>query len=206
MNWGLYVSLGYQALATYISQRHSLTPSIMVLALQTVIRGLKIHQRATTVKLIHGWVPTYGDLCRQGRAHESICPRCKSTVETQEHVLMCPSPSAVESGNLSLQQFLRDLLNIGTPLFLTAPFEYKLMLSLHIPIPSSHSMVKCESMEVQNTLWIAICHQNTIGWDNFLRGYTSQYWALVYQLSHQNSPLDRFPRIGIDTHQFDLSL
>jgi hypothetical protein len=32
----------------------------------------------------------------------------------------------------------------------------------------------------------AIRHQNVIGWDNFLRGFTSIYWVSLFNLAHKN--------------------
>jgi len=51
---------------------------------------------------MHGWIPTYASLCRQGREPSSICPQCQSTVETKEHVLICPSSEATHHWTLLL--------------------------------------------------------------------------------------------------------
>jgi hypothetical protein len=34
----------------------------------------------------------------------------------------------------------------------------------------------------------AIRHQNLIGWDNFLRGFTSSYWDALHHKVHLNDP------------------
>lgn len=169
-------------------------------ALQTFIRKLKISQWTTTVKLIHGWVPTYVFLCWQGRVRDAIFPSCKSMVETRDHVFCCPSPSACDNRLSLLKQFLRVVLNIGTPVFVISTLAYKLMLTLHLPI--SKSSTRCESLDSETILWLAIQHQNIIGWDNFLRGYISQYWASLHQLSHPDSP----PRQVVQNWNVQLSI
>ncbi len=50
-----------------------------------------------TVKLLHGWAPTYAYLCRQGHHPSPLCPRCKTCVETNEHILQCSHPEASAS-------------------------------------------------------------------------------------------------------------
>lgn len=87
------------------------------------------------MKLIHGWIPTYGHLCRQGRAQGSICPRCSSTVETTVHVSIRPAPSAVANRMTHLNTFLRELLQIGTPLTIGSLFEYNFTNPIHIISP-----------------------------------------------------------------------
>jgi hypothetical protein len=53
------------------------------LAKQTVFKW------SATIKLIHGWNPTYAALCRKGWEYTSICPQYKKIVETTDHVYKC---------------------------------------------------------------------------------------------------------------------
>ena len=112
----------------------------------------------------------------------------------------CPSPAAIEHRHLCLQLFLRNMSKIGTPAYLSATFKYKLMLTLNLPFSPSHSYENCESVEVRSTLLLAIHHQNVIGWDNFLCGFTSQYWMQLYNTSQIDSPPTSFD------HQWDEKL
>jgi hypothetical protein len=95
----IYATLSYESTSLYLESRHSLTPSKMAHdntnALHCYIESLQVHKRATTLKLIHGWAPTDSSLCRQGRSHTSICPRCHLTVETTSHVYTCPAEPVV---------------------------------------------------------------------------------------------------------------
>ncbi len=66
-------------------------------ALQRYLLTLPIMRQANTIKLIHGWIPTYASLCPQGREPTSICPRCASQVETTEHFHQCTDDKAFSS-------------------------------------------------------------------------------------------------------------
>jgi len=66
-------------------------------ALKKVLSSMKMFKRASTVKLLHGWAPTYAYLCRQGHHPSPLCPRCKTCVETNEHILQCSHPEASAS-------------------------------------------------------------------------------------------------------------
>jgi hypothetical protein len=117
-----------------ISGKHRIPSShfdtINQVALQNVLRGKKIQQRAFTIKLIPGWIPMNGNLCWQGRARH---PLCLLTVETYKHVSICLEAWAIERRVDLLLQFVRQLLQIGAPLFVTTLIDYKLMISLHLP-------------------------------------------------------------------------
>ncbi len=63
-------ALGYHEILTFASGKHDFHPydidRINTNALKKALNSMKIFQRASTVKLIHGWAPTYAFLCRQG--------------------------------------------------------------------------------------------------------------------------------------------
>jgi len=63
----IYTTLSYESTAKYLESRLSLTPSKLIHITSTALRrymeSLKIHKRATTIKLLHGWAPTYASLC-----------------------------------------------------------------------------------------------------------------------------------------------
>jgi hypothetical protein len=79
MSEGIYSTLDYKALASFIEFIHGLHPftieGINLYALQHYLNQLKPHKRASTIKLIQNWVPTYSTLCRQGRAPFSPLPQ-----------------------------------------------------------------------------------------------------------------------------------
>jgi hypothetical protein len=92
-------SIRYEKLAEYLQEKHSICSSkldkVNTQALHTYLSSLKIHQRASVIKLIRKWIPTYSNLCRQGQEPSPICPRCMGAIETSNHVHQCPDPQAV---------------------------------------------------------------------------------------------------------------
>jgi len=88
--------------------------------------------RASMVKLIHKWIPTHASLCRQGREHSPLCPRCGSTVETEDHVFKCPDNNARTQCMDLLQAFLQSLLTVNKSILLLVCFKYKLSLALSL--------------------------------------------------------------------------
>jgi len=72
---------------------------------------------------------------------------------------------------------------IHTPIYFMALFEYNLSVLLNLP--------RTPLPTVQNNILLTnICNQNIIGWDLFIKGYTSAYWHHT-QLSI--SALNQYP-------------
>jgi hypothetical protein len=190
----LYYSLGSLHLQQFVTQKYQLTPAKLTLthtnldALHRRLLTLKIQQRATVSKLIRNWNPTYSALCRQGREPFPLCPRCEGTVKTSSHVMICPHKSAVEQRIEGLHKFLSNLLSIHTPVYLISTLEYKLSLTLQVPFVHHYLNSYPISPDIHLTLLTAICHQNELGWDLFLRGFISHYWNEVYIQAHSSSP------------------
>jgi ABC-type transporter Mla MlaB component len=86
-------SLSWETTATYIHQKQDLSLSklhrVNTSALQRYLNSIPIINRVNTIKLIHGWLPTYALLCCQGRESSSLCPRCALRVETIDHIHQC---------------------------------------------------------------------------------------------------------------------
>jgi len=129
---------------------------------------------------MHDWIPTFGALCRQGRAPSALCPRCLQKVETSEHVRVCQDETAVRSRRSSLTIFLETMVTLGTPIYIISIFEYKLSLTLDIPYISSYSHSGIPNNHTYYSIIKTVPHQNTIEWDNFLRGFTSNYRVSLF--------------------------
>jgi hypothetical protein len=112
-----YSSMGYRALEKFIHQKHMLCPAkldeVNTQALHNYLSSLTIFQRASTVKLIQKWTPTFSSLCPQGREPSSLCQRCFTKVETPDHVLQCPNEFAVSARMSFLKPFLSSLIMPG---------------------------------------------------------------------------------------------
>jgi hypothetical protein len=112
--------LGFDTAAAYLQNKHGLKYEklhyLNMEALSWHISGLNLFQRASYVKLIHDWVPTFLPLCRQGREPSPLCPRCNQSVETPSHVIQCPHPDAISCRVQVLSNFLSHLVKIHTPI------------------------------------------------------------------------------------------
>jgi hypothetical protein len=123
-------------------------------------------------------------LSRQGREPSPLCPRCCIAVETSDHIYKGSQSQAMANRQSFLYKFLSTLLSAKTPIHVLSTFEYKLSITLDIQfLPSFHVQNEIPSL-TKTLLMSAIRHQNIIGWDNFLRGYTSSNWTYVFQQSH----------------------
>jgi hypothetical protein len=127
-------------------------------------------------KLVLRTMP-YSSLCHQGRSHTSVCPRCQTFVETSSHVSICPAESAVSQRIEQLHTFLSELECQQTSIYLLTTFKYKLSLVLNLTYQQTFTITIPAPSTQQQTLMKAIRHQNMVGWDNFLWGYTSMYWS-----------------------------
>jgi hypothetical protein len=75
---------------------------------------------------------------------------------------------------------------IRTPLYIISTFEYKLSDVLLLPFNQKYIITSSVPQYTKNRLMEAIKHQNIVGWDNFLRGFTSTYWAELVMLAHHD--------------------
>jgi hypothetical protein len=137
LDTGFAYTMGYKELLSYIDDKHSLSSDkwgrVNLFALSSYLLSLSPFRRASVVKTIHDWIPTYSNLCRQGRHNTSICPRCILEVETPNHVQICPAPAVITGCSLSLDHFLTYLVSLGTPIYIIATFKLKLSSTLGIP-------------------------------------------------------------------------
>jgi hypothetical protein len=124
---GIYSSFGYSALSTYLHQKDNLSPEkidrINIDALQNYLSSLKIHTRASVIKMIHNWIPTFGMLSQQGRESSLFCPRCLNVIKTCDHIYKCSHPQALTNRCSFLQVFLSTLLSVKTPIYILSSFE-----------------------------------------------------------------------------------
>jgi hypothetical protein len=82
--------------------------------------------------------------------------------------------------NAHLASFLATLKQHCTAIPILATLEYKLSLALQVPYVRLYCISIRSSPNQHQLLIQAIKHQNIIGWDNFLRGYTSIFWMDSY--------------------------
>jgi len=142
-NTSIQAYLSFQSTAQYVLDKHNLTLATLahtnLFALQSYLQDLPVFTRASTAKLIHGWAPTYSLLFQQECCPSPLCPRCQLTVVTTKHVLICTAPDATQCRLRLLPDFLKNLINIGTPIHIITTFHYKLSILLNLPYDHSLS-------------------------------------------------------------------
>jgi hypothetical protein len=66
MNDDVNLTMGFPQLLDYLHHKHGLSEAMLdhvnILALQGYLSTLKMQQRASIVKLVHDWIPTYATL------------------------------------------------------------------------------------------------------------------------------------------------
>jgi len=188
LDTGFAYAMGYKALISFIEEKHSLSAKkldkVNLFALSAYLLSLSPFRRASIVKTMHDWIPTYSYLCRQGRHYSPICPRCLLETETPNHVRICSAPAAIHGRKLLLDQYLASLVSLGTPIYIFATFELKLSSTLDIPFINRYKVTTPLETRAYQRLILAIRHQNIVGWTNFLRGYISSYWESAYTSAH----------------------
>jgi len=72
------------------------------------------------------------------------------------------------------------MLHVGTHTLIVVAIEYKLSIVLDLPDIPTISKKSTSYSSIPSCIITAFHHQNLIGWDNFLCGYTSTYWAHAF--------------------------
>jgi hypothetical protein len=172
-NKSIYTALAYKDTAEYIYRKHQISNMdlewLSCLDLHGFLRSLPVYIRATYVKLIHRWIPTYDFLYKQNREHSPLCPRCNSEHKTVPHIYACQDPTAVKERSIALSLYLKSTL------------ESQLLVFLQLP--ASVQFGKLYATSSLTDLCNATRHQNLIGWDLFLPGFISSLWTKVYKAS-----------------------
>jgi hypothetical protein len=168
----------------YIARKHGLTEDKMyhvdTSSLQTYLKALSPHNRASIVKLMHRWIPTNASLFKQNRASSPFCERCHTHKEDAHHILHCPDSDATSERNKALYTFLEEHAHEGTSKTILECLENNLTSLLHVESMNKYC-ITCQPPDstLQRAIRDAKQHQTIIGWENLLRGYTSTYWAKV---------------------------
>jgi hypothetical protein len=173
-------SLHTEAIIEYSSKKHNLTEDklyhVDINGLQHYLKSLRPHNRASIVKLIHRWIPTNDFMFKQQRAESPLCSRCKSFNEDAHHILTCSFQGAQAKRTEALYECLKFLENAYTSSHILESLECDLSTLLQVNSTNTHKATVSQTIEMKRKLTGTIKHQNIVGWENALRGYTSKYW------------------------------
>jgi hypothetical protein len=169
-----------EALLAYLHKKHSICDGkldgISLDGLHHYMKNQKPIQRASTAKLIHGWIPTNDFLHKQGRADSYLCPRCQLYKETSDHIMECEDSDAHDARQPLLYNMLQQLVKANTSIIILSLLERKLTRLLKVcnldkyHPPNAINILDSLATEVTQS-------QNIIGWHNFLKGYISRCWV-----------------------------
>jgi len=119
-------------------------------------------------------------LSRQGRSSSSCCPRCQVAIETPSHVFYCPNLEAKTFRTQALSLFLSSLTKNKTSIHIIQVLECKLPQFLKLDYMDQFLPLSTLDLTAYSTLLSAVWHQNIIGWQLFIKGYTSDYWKSAF--------------------------
>ncbi len=105
---------------------------IDILSFSQVLRSLSIHKRATMVKLIHGWIPTYTFLHKQQQHNTPTCSCCNTSPEPAKHILICTYPKAIHD-HTSQYMWKMHLISVGTDPILLLTLIHYIQRTLNLP-------------------------------------------------------------------------
>lgn len=166
---GIHDALAYQDCVTYLQKKYNLHPyhlhAIHLSGLQQFLSNMRPSPRATMVKLIYDWAPTYALLHKQNRSESPTCPRCKQHPEDSPHILTCNDMGATTWRDDYLSFFLITMRDHHMPIHILAVLEYKLSSALCLPFSRKYSPLMSLDNHIKNIVLSAIWHQNILGWD-----------------------------------------
>ena len=165
-------------LLDYIHRKHGMSEAkrdqICSEDLRSFLLSLLYHRRATTIKLIHWWMPCNYFLWRQKWTPSPLCPWCNMRDKTQEHNLACLDPLAMQARYDALQKLVEKFWALEMNPILLAALQARLHLFLGLgDIPT---------MLYDEHIAEATRHQNILGWRQFLCGYVSEKWEHAQQM------------------------
>jgi len=175
-----------EPLLQYIHRKHRLCEAkrdqIGSSDLRLYLLSLPYHRRASTIKLMHGWMPCNLFLWKQRRSDSPICPRCNLVNESKEHILSCTNQMATQAKYNSLQNMIQKLRD--------AKMDPNLLHALHSRLHVYLELGGNPYVAHDDNISEVIKHQNIIGWRHFLCGYVPSKWEIAqhkYECLHNIS-------------------
>lgn len=188
---GILRTLNRENIEDYIAKKHNLTADklhhVDDTGLQRYLKSLRPHNRASTVKLIHRWIPTNEFLFKQKRADSPICPRCQIHNETASHILTCTNNEAADQRRKALYTCLENIARENTSSQILTCLEISLSDLLQIPSECKYKSTDSASEINTSLITDAQHHQSIIGWENAIRGYTSSFWLKAHLATRINN-------------------
>mmetsp|Transcript_16534 Transcript_16534/g.23564 ORF Transcript_16534/g.23564 Transcript_16534/m.23564 type:complete len:1161 (+) Transcript_16534:4649-8131(+) len=133
-------------------------------------------------KLSHDLWHTGAQKKLYGKDDEGLCPVCKLTLETVDHVFQCADAGSDVLKRTLLEVFRDSLYLLGTPQVLIgsmlAGLEWWLLGYDEDNCPRAPGYGRIYSSDVLATN--AYAHQTTLGWGQLLRGRLSRLWGHVF--------------------------
>ena len=186
---GILAQSGREALEAYYAGKHGLSEGkrdgINWEGLESLLRALKPHLRASFVKYQNGWLPTNAFLQKQGRVASGLCPLCGVVEETSQHVHCCEDLDAGRFRQGKLNACMSELRAAGTAPEIVHCWGGQMSRMFGLPVPKARDLSASRHHEkLEAAVAEARKHQAVLSWEGFLQGRLSVKWNAV-QLLHE---------------------
>jgi hypothetical protein len=169
LNEGILQTLHTEEIISYISKKHNITEDklyhIDTNGLNIYLKKLRPHTRASTVKLIHQWIPTNDFIHKQHRGESPLCTRCMTHSETAKHILTCQNSDAQKLRTEALYTCLKDLEHAHTSKYILECVEHNIACLLQITSEHKYQTPQPQPKDLIPTLTDAKRYQKIIGWE-----------------------------------------
>jgi len=128
----------------------------------------------TVIKFLHNWLPTFRKLHRYGHHPTELCPRCKTAIETNDHVVQCCWVNDEEYRQQRVQLLYKTVLQEQVPARMLELLVDHVYAWMELRSPLEHDLLATDETLI---LHAAIEVQSDIGWENFFRCRLTPLWA-----------------------------
>jgi hypothetical protein len=148
-------------------------------------KKLNINERTQLLKFVYGWLPIGKRRHAIDSRASTYCPTCESCEETHDHILQCDAPQRRELFESLVTSIVQTSKVDGNA---SAPVVVAIIPYLRAWVEQS----EFPNTMIQNAaLRRALEHQETIGWDNFMRGFISNKFQQIVNAS-RGIPLNEY--------------
>lgn len=141
-----------------------------------------MNRRTQLLKFVYSWLPIGVRRVTIEPLANSLCPSCLSAEETHDHILQCPQTQRRGIAD----SFITTIAQIGEANKIDTRITQAIQFHVKKWIYSTTSLHTSSDRRLE----AAIQEQNTIGWNNFLRGFISKKFETVARQS--SKPLSRY--------------
>jgi hypothetical protein len=144
------------------------------------LHSLPVPSRLAVIKFLHRWLPTNHNLHKQNHTNPKCCGLCQAPDEDDDHMCLCPHTSAT----LIRAKALEDLTAALSACATDPTISDLLLEGCHAWFSHGKTTIDTRAPDdhpFREVLDLAIEEQNSIGWNQILRGRLSLAWGFCYK-------------------------